>query len=82
MVEVRSTGHLGDIDLAGIDEIGVFHAGRSRPTHPEHAVLGLQDDLAPLWEEISNQRWHTDPQVQVRTVGDVTRDTRRNLLSR
>ena len=54
--------------LARIDQVGVeFLLGRERP-HAEHAVLGLQRDVAVVRHIVRNKRRDTDPEIDVEAV--------------
>src|SRR6266403_929649 len=80
MVEVRSPGKERDRLLSGVDEVFVFFAGRGFRPDAEDAVLAVENDLAASRQVIGDQRRQADPEVDVRTIGDVAGNPRRDLL--
>src|SRR5688500_15559490 len=81
VVEVRPAGEQRDRLLAGVHQIFVFLARRRLWPDPEDPVLAMQDDLAALGQLVGHHRRQTDAEVDVRTFGNVARNTRRHLLA-
>ena len=59
------------VSLPGVDEVGVDLAfGGIRP-HAEDAVLGLEDDVHALRDEVRDEGRHADPEVHVHPVAEL-----------
>ena len=82
MVEVRRTRGLHDGHLAGVDQVEVDLVADRRAAHPEHAVLGVQDDALLEVEVVGDQRGLADAEVDERTRRDVVGDQLRDLVLR
>ncbi len=71
--EERGAGNDRDGLLAGVDEVGVDLALRGVGTHAEDAVLGLENDLHALRDEVRDERRHADAEVHVHPVLELLR---------
>src|SRR5258708_4010902 len=74
VVEVRGTGQLGDLDLAGVDQVGVDLVTLGFGAHAEHAVLRVQHYPALRREVIGDPGGQPDTEVDIRPGRDVRRD--------
>jgi tripartite-type tricarboxylate transporter receptor subunit TctC len=81
MVEIGAAREQGDRLLAGVDQVLVLLPGGGLRPDAEHAVLAVQDDLAPLGKVVGDQRRQADAEVDVRAFGDVARHARRHLVA-
>src|SRR5262249_26340682 len=66
--EIAGRRKLGDRLLAGIDEIGILLAFIGKRTHAEHAILALELNVHSGRNEISNQRWNSDSEIDIKAV--------------
>src|SRR5258706_11145138 len=66
--------------LAGIDEVRILAAGCWRRTHAEEPILAVQEDFALRRQEIGDDRWEADAQIDISALGNVARDPRGHLL--
>ena len=65
--------------LAGVDHVRIEGGRVGRRAHSEETVLAVKDDLAPLRDMIGDQGRYADAQVDVAAIGNVDRDSSRNL---
>ena len=81
MVKIRPAGEERRGLLAGVDEILVFLTGSGLWPDAEHAVLAVQDDLAPLGQVLGDQRGQADAEIDVGAFRNVARDARGDLVA-
>ena len=67
--------------LAGIDEVEVDLVVARRRPDPEHAVLALQHDLAPVGQHVGDQGRQPDAEIDVDPVGEILRGAPGDLLA-
>src|SRR5690606_7928212 len=68
--------------LARVDEVGIDAPLLGRRAHAEQAVLGVEDDLLVVREEVGHERRGADAEVDERALGDVGGDAGRELVAR
>ena len=71
-----------DILLAGIDEPAVDRVGRRRRPHPEHAVLGMENDFALGRHVVGDLQRRADAEIDVPALRNVARQPRRHFGAR
>src|SRR5581483_3011152 len=67
--------------LAGIDQVLVLLARRRARADAEHAVLAVQDDLAPLRQVIRHERRQPDAEVDVGALRNIARHAGGHLVA-
>ncbi len=80
MVEIRPAGKKRRRLLSGVDEVFVFFAGCWLRPDTKDAVLAVENDLAAFRQVVGDQSRQADPEVDVRPIGDVAGNPRRDLL--
>src|ERR1039458_6598213 len=66
--EERGAGNDRDGFLSGVDEVGIDLTFRGVRPPAENAVLGLEDDLHALRDEVRDERRHANAEVHVHPV--------------
>ncbi len=71
-----------DILLAGIDQPAVDLVRLWRRAHAEHAVLGMENDLALGRHVIGDLQRRADAEIDIPAFGNVAGETRGHLVAR
>ena len=80
-IEIGGTGvHRHDL-LAGVDEVGIDLVLGGVGTDAEESVLGLQDEVDIVGQEVRNQGGHADAEVDVAAVFEFLGGTGRHLIA-
>src|SRR6202040_1123600 len=78
--EIACRLEFGDRLLAGIDKVGVFLPLEGKRSHAEHAVLSLQLHIHAGRDEIRNERWNADPEIDIKSIAQFRGRARRHLI--
>ncbi|MNC52326.1 hypothetical protein D3C75_1016670 [compost metagenome] len=80
VMEKAAAFEQGNRLFTGVDQFGIFLAGRRCRAHTENAVFAVQEDLFIRRQEVGYLGWDPNAQVDVGTFRDIAGNTFGQLL--
>ena len=79
MVKKRGSRHHGHRLFTGIDNLGIDFIAHGQRDHAEQAIFTMEQNLTVFGQVIGQAHGLTNPQVHMRTIGDVLQNALGNL---